>query len=172
LRDAYGKVPKVIRRPLEVPSRRELSANGRIVLLLMPDNPPQTEDGLKILSAQECLRLLETARIGRVAFCQDGQPCVLPVTYAVVGGEVMFFTGNGVKLNAALQAQLMAFEVDHIDIDNKTGWSVVILGQASIASPATVARAQAVGLYPWAAGARHQLVRIRHQQISGRRLLT
>jgi uncharacterized protein len=134
--------------------------------------PPFADNGLEILSEQECLRLLGTARIGRVAICQGAVAAVLPVAYALVGGEVMFFTGTGIKLNAALQTQSVAFEVDDIDFDHKTGWSVLVIGRASTASVAAAARAEAVGLYPWAAGSRHHLVRIRPEMISGRRLLT
>jgi nitroimidazol reductase NimA-like FMN-containing flavoprotein (pyridoxamine 5'-phosphate oxidase superfamily) len=134
--------------------------------------PPFADNGLEILTESECLRLLGTERIGRVAICQGAVPAVLPVTYAVVGGEVMFFTGSGVKLNAALKSQSVAFEVDHIDIDTKSGWSVLVVGSASPASDAAIARAESVGLYPWAAGPRHHLVRIRSELISGRRLLT
>jgi uncharacterized protein len=136
------------------------------------EDPPFADDGLEILSEHECLRLLETAKIGRVAVCQGAVPAVMPVAYALVGGEVMFFTGSGVKLNAALQTQSVAFEVDHIDIDKQSGWSVLVVGQATAAGEASTARAEAVGLYPWAAGPRHHLVRIRPELISGRRLLT
>jgi uncharacterized protein len=137
----------------------------------MAESAPHRQDGLEVLGEHECLRLLETGRIGRIAFCQGAVPSVLPVAYALVGGEVMFFTGTGTKLNAALQALSVAFEVDQIDVHNKSGWSVLVVGKASTASPASTARAEAVGLYPWAAGPRHHLVRIRAEQISGRRIL-
>jgi uncharacterized protein len=136
------------------------------------DVPPFADNGLEILTESECLRLLGTERIGRVAICQGAVPAVLPVAYAVVGGEVMFFTGSGVKLNAALKSQSVAFEVDHIDIEKKSGWSVLVVGPATPAGEAAVARAEAVGLFPWAAGSRHHLVRIRPELVSGRRLLT
>jgi nitroimidazol reductase NimA-like FMN-containing flavoprotein (pyridoxamine 5'-phosphate oxidase superfamily) len=137
----------------------------------MVEDPPFADHGLEILSEQACLRLLETGRIGRVGICHGAVPAVLPVTYALVGGEVMFFTGSGVKLKAALRTQSVAFEVDHFDVDDNSGWSVLVIGRASLAGPVATARAQAVGLYPWPAGARHNLIRIRHELISGRRVL-
>jgi uncharacterized protein len=136
---------------------------------------PDTEfadEGLEILSDQECLRLLETVRVGRVAICMGSIPAVLPVTFALVGGEVMFFTGSGIKHNAAMRSQSVAFEVDDIDVDHECGWSVLVVGPMVDAGPASTVRAEALGLYPWAPGHRRHLVRIRPEMISGRRILT
>jgi uncharacterized protein len=130
------------------------------------------DEGLEILGEQECLRLLESARVGRVAVSLGAIPAVLPVNYAVVGGDVVFFTGAGIKLDAAMRGQSVAFEVDDIDVDHECGWSVMVIGQMLDASPATRARAEAQGLYPWAPGERHHLVRIRREMVSGRRILT
>jgi uncharacterized protein len=130
-----------------------------------------TDEGLEILDDHECLRLLGTVRIGRVAISRGAVPVVLPVTFALVGGEIMFFTGTGIKLNAALEGGTVAFEVDDIDVDSESGWSVLVVGCAGPASPSSRARAEALGLYPWAAGDRQQLVRIRPEFVSGRRLL-
>jgi uncharacterized protein len=138
----------------------------------MGENTAFADDGLEILSEEECLRLLEGARVGRVAVCLGAIPAVLPVTYALVGGEVMFFTGSGIKLNAAMKGEAVAFEVDDVDVDNECGWSVLVVGRMIDATPVSRARAEALGLYPWAAGQRAHLVRIRREMISGRRILT
>ena len=39
---------------------------------------------LEELEAEECLRLLATQGIGRVAFIVDGEPTVLPVNFTLV----------------------------------------------------------------------------------------
>ena len=129
-------------------------------------------DGLEILGEQECLRLLEQSRVGRVATVRDGVASVVPVTYALVGDEIAFFTGEGTKLAAARDGELVSFEVDHIDLAQQTGWSVLVVGVATLAAPSTRSRAEALGLYPWVAGDRSYLVRIRPRAISGRRVLT
>lgn len=130
------------------------------------------ENGLEILSERECLRLLDGSRFGRVATVRDGIATVLPVTYALVGDEITFFTGEGTKLDAARGAEAVTFEVDHVDFDQQTGWSVLVVGSASLAGPAIRSRAEALGLYPWAAGDRPHLVQIRIHEVSGRRVLT
>jgi nitroimidazol reductase NimA-like FMN-containing flavoprotein (pyridoxamine 5'-phosphate oxidase superfamily) len=129
------------------------------------------DEGLEILDEAECLRLVEGARIGRLAVCRGSISAVLPVAFILVGGEVFFFTGSGTKWDAALRQQLVTFEVDELNLDTNAGWSVMIVGQALAASAAMRARAEALGLCPWAAGERHHLVRVRPDFVSGRRLL-
>jgi nitroimidazol reductase NimA-like FMN-containing flavoprotein (pyridoxamine 5'-phosphate oxidase superfamily) len=129
------------------------------------------DEGLEILDESECLRLLGTVRVGRVAINRGAIPVVLPVTFALVGGDIMFFTGTGTKLNAALEGGPVAFEVDDIDVDAESGWSVLVVGRAVPADGWSRAQAEALGLYAWAAGERHHLVRIRREFVSGRRVL-
>src|SRR5260370_41213971 len=120
-----------------------------------------------MLCEPECRRLLEQSQIGRVATVRDGIATVLPVTYAVVGGDITFFTGDGMKLDAARGEEPVSFEVDHIDVPGQWGWSVLVVGRASLAGPLLRSRAEALGLYPWAAGDRPHRVRIRRTSISG-----
>jgi nitroimidazol reductase NimA-like FMN-containing flavoprotein (pyridoxamine 5'-phosphate oxidase superfamily) len=129
------------------------------------------DGGLEILDESECLRLLQTTPIGRVAVDVGGAVAVLPVNYVMIGSEIMFFTGQGVKLNAALAAKTMTFEADEIDAAARTGWSVIAVGVAERLDSWYRARVEALGLYPWAAGERHELVRIRPSFLSGRRIL-
>ncbi len=128
------------------------------------------DEGLEILDEGECRRLIATVQIGRVAFNSGAVPVVFPVTFAVVGGDIMFFTGAGMKLDAAREGRTVSFEVDEIDALAEQGWSVLMVGRASLASGAAKSRAEALGLYPWAAGDRQHVVQIRPNFVSGRRV--
>ena len=130
-----------------------------------------TDAGLEILDDGECLRLLGTTPVGRVAVNLGYAVAVLPVNYAVVGSEILFFTGEGLKLEAVMAAGTVTFEADEIDAEARTGWSVLAVGRADVVDSWLRARAEAVGLYPWAAGDRPHLVRIRPSFFSGRRIL-
>ena len=126
---------------------------------------------MEILDESECIRLLHTVRIGRVAVSLGEVAAVLPVNFVMLGADILFFTGRGVKLNAALSAVTVSFEADEFDVDAHTGWSVLAVGPAEGADGMRP-RVEALGLYPWAAGDRHHLVRIRPSFLSGRRILT
>ena len=83
--------------------------------------------GLEVIPRKECLLLLAGQKVGRLGFVVDGQPMVLPVNYAVHGDVVVFRTGEGSMLGAA-HATKVAFEVDDVDTDAGSGWSVVVQG--------------------------------------------
>jgi uncharacterized protein len=54
---------------------------------------------------------------------------------------VVFRTGEGTKLDAAIVGSRVAFEVDETDAAARTGWSVVVRGEAvEVTDPAELAR--------------------------------
>src|SRR5688572_32374595 len=85
--------------------------------------------GLEIIPRKECLLLLAGQKVGRLGFVIDGQPMVLPVNYGIQGDVVVFRTGEGTKLDAARLGKV-AFEIDEVDVESRTGWSVVVQGVA------------------------------------------
>jgi uncharacterized protein len=126
--------------------------------------------GLDILDRDECERLLRAQRVGRVAVGSD-RPAVLPVVYAVLDGDVVFRTAPGEKLIAAALHRTIAFEIDAYDGERHSGWSVNVVGPAEeILQPADLARARALDLPAWAGEVRDRFVRIRAEQITGRRI--
>jgi nitroimidazol reductase NimA-like FMN-containing flavoprotein (pyridoxamine 5'-phosphate oxidase superfamily) len=123
---------------------------------------------LEELSRRECLELLGTEQFGRIAVVLAGRPEIFPVNYALDSADcVVFRTSPGTKLAAAINHQVV-FEVDHIQADRRSGWSVIVHG---IAQPTTTVRPGTRPLDPWLHD-KQQLVRITRRSISGRRLGT
>jgi nitroimidazol reductase NimA-like FMN-containing flavoprotein (pyridoxamine 5'-phosphate oxidase superfamily) len=56
---------------------------------------------------------------------------ILPVNSTVDGGAMVFRTDPGSKLDAAAAGATVAFEVDAADERDRTGWSVMVRGQAA-----------------------------------------
>jgi len=135
-------------------------------------NRPLDHAGLAVLSLAECLRLVESQPVGRVAFAQAGEIEIFPVNHCVIDDTIVFRTGEGSKLEAAANAAVVAFEVDAYTTSPREGWSVVVKGRAELVTDdATLARLWASGLRPWAAAtARPDWIVIRANEISGRRL--
>src|SRR4029079_12772638 len=75
----------------------------------------------------ECLELLATQQVGRLAVTTPAGPGIFPVNYALGGDRVVFRTDAGTKLDAA-SLQRVAFEIDEFDAAHGTGWSVVVEG--------------------------------------------
>jgi nitroimidazol reductase NimA-like FMN-containing flavoprotein (pyridoxamine 5'-phosphate oxidase superfamily) len=83
----------------------------------------------------------------------------------------VFCTAGGTKLNAVVGGADVAFEVDDSVPLRHSGWSVVVRGPAEvITDPGEVERLRRGPLRPWAKGARANWVRIRLDEISGRRI--
>jgi uncharacterized protein len=126
--------------------------------------------GLEILDRQECLQLLATAHVGRIALSLAALPVVLPVNFALLDDDVLIRTTPGSKLDAATKNTVVAFEADRIDALNRTGWSVLVQGVASeITDRDERDRAAQIPLTPWSGHDDH-FVCVRSQLVSGRRL--
>lgn len=128
--------------------------------------------GMEIIPRAECLRLLADQKVGRLGFVVDGQPMVVPVNYGLHGDVILFRTGEGSKLEAVPGAKV-AFEVDQIDDQLSTGWSVVVQGTAEEITEDEDWFAELLrrGAAPtWLPAPVGHYVRIKPTLISGRRL--
>ena len=84
-----------------------------------------TQRELEELSRQECFELLRQEKVGRLVYIDDLGPIAEPVNYAVAGETIVLRVEGGDKRQAAAQG-VLAFEVDRLDPDHKSGWSVII----------------------------------------------
>lgn len=126
--------------------------------------------GVAHLSAQECWDALGDAGIGRLAVVVDGRPGIFPVNYVVHESAVVFRTGEGTKLDAALSGNTVAFEADGRDAHANQAWSVVIHGAAEVpAGIQDVMETVTLPISPWQAGIKSRYLRIVPEEVTGRR---
>ena len=127
---------------------------------------------LLALSTDQCFDLLATQQVCRVVFSDDHGPLALPVNFVVQDRTILVRTEPRNTLARHLrESSTCAFEVDDIDPAQRTGWSVLVRGSASVVrhlSPDPRARWPG----PWAPGERHLLLRITPDELSGRRIVT
>ena len=122
--------------------------------------------------AGECLRLLATQGIGRVAFIVDGEPTVLPVNFTLVEDVVVFRTAAGSAFDVLVREAEVAFEVDQADLAYHSGWSVVGRGRAEgLEQAMTVDALEQLPLRPWGLAAAPGWIGVRLREITGRRLV-
>ncbi len=125
---------------------------------------------LQNLTPRECLELLRTRELGRVGFQVADRPVILPVNYRVVANAVVFRTAPGTKLDAALMRAPVAFEVDDVEMNGRSGWSVLLVGHATeLSDQASLQEAKRLDVSPWAPGSREHFVVITAEEVSGRR---
>ncbi len=123
--------------------------------------------GTEIVSEADCLDLLRSQSIGRLAMLVDDRIEIFPVNYAVDDRSVLFRTNDGRKMRGACTSEV-AFEVDSIEADAHAGWSVVVHGEPEDVTGRTAPDAESV--QPWA-GRKEYLVRITPRSITGRRVI-
>jgi len=136
------------------------------------ESPGELPTGITVLEVDDCVALLDTTPIGRVAFVRKGRLSVLPVNYAWVHDTVVFRTITGEKLDAAKDFSDVAFEVDEWDVRSRSGWSVLVRGVAEpVTEWAEVEQLEQIDLVPWAHEEwRRMWVRIVPSEITGRRI--
>jgi nitroimidazol reductase NimA-like FMN-containing flavoprotein (pyridoxamine 5'-phosphate oxidase superfamily) len=96
------------------------------------------------LTRDGCLRLLGAATVGRIVFTEAAMPAVEPVGYRLDGEEVVFHVAHGGTLAVATKNAVVGFQVDSIDLETDTGWSVLGIGKAyEVVDPDRLARGRA-----------------------------
>ena len=126
---------------------------------------------LEELERDECLALLAAKTVGRVVFTDRALPAIQPVNYLLDGEEIVFRTGPGDKLAAATRNAVVAFEIDDVDEQHHSGWSVVGIGQAhEVTDVERLVRLAAPTNRPWVAGHSGHTIAIPLDQLTGRRL--
>ena len=82
------------------------------------------------LEPVECLRLLRSGVVGRVALSTPEGPHIVPVNYAIFEDTIVVRTSTYSLLGTYGRNAMLAFEVDDVDHDRHVGWSVVARGRA------------------------------------------
>ncbi len=126
--------------------------------------------GTEILELEQCWTLLETNSVGRLAVDNGGRPDIFPINYIVDDGSIVFRTGAGTKLAAAALMHHVAFEIDGYEAAEQIAWSVVVKGHADqIERMHERYAVEELPLFPWVVSEKPNFVRIRTDEISGRR---
>jgi len=133
---------------------------------------PNTDSaGFEILDDEECYALLVSTSLGRVAVSVEALPAIFPVTFALIDRQVVFSTGLGTKLSAALAGRVVGFEADWVAADGRAAWSVQLVGMSMVVESGSDMEAAAlVAVHALAPVPRRFLVKVRPFRISGRRL--
>ena len=128
-------------------------------------------DAIEAIPESQCLALLRNVVIGRLGVTtDDGGVDLFPVNFVVDRGEILFRTAAGTKLERIEENPKVAFETDHFDWYERTAWSVVVKGEATIVHE----RDDLIDLFevdvlPWHADPKPYFVRLLPDSITGRR---
>jgi nitroimidazol reductase NimA-like FMN-containing flavoprotein (pyridoxamine 5'-phosphate oxidase superfamily) len=129
-----------------------------------------SEPMVEELDRDECLRLLATQVVGRLAVAEPGAaPHLLPVNYTLLRESVVFRSSPGTKLRLLVD-EPVAFEADSFDPDGRTGWSVTVRGRAYEASDREM-EIEDIRLPAFVERQTSRWVRLVPESITGRRIV-
>ena len=133
---------------------------------------PFEQSRLAVLGQAECLRLLESAPVGRLVYTHGGLPAIRLVNFVLDQDTVVFSTAAGDKFQAAERGDVVAFEADDVDAERHLGWTVTAIGHLSVvtADDAAALRGK-LPLHSWSPMEEARLVRLTIESIHGRRLV-
>ena len=129
-------------------------------------------NGLERLHRDECLRLLASDEIGRLAVTVGHTPAIFPVNYTMDGDAIVFRTATGTKLTHGPRSGA-CFEIDRFDREHRTGWSVVVNGRLEEVTrydARALGRVSHLPVGPWAEGTKDHWMRLVPDRITGRRV--
>ncbi|MFE6691028.1 pyridoxamine 5'-phosphate oxidase family protein [Streptomyces sp. NPDC057743] len=131
-----------------------------------------SENGLRPLDRQECLRRLALVPIGRVVYTHDALPAVLPVNFSLDQDHAVVLRTSALsRLAHAVDGAVVAFEADWFDGAAQSGWSVSVIGRAALVTdPKEQEHLREVGLRSWMTVARDAFIRIAPELVTGRLL--
>lgn len=136
----------------------------------MADPAGMTGDRSRIreLSQAECLELLGSGVVGRIAVTSHALPAVVPVNYRVQGSSIVFRTDPDGMLARACDDAVVAFEVDDLAPDGRSGWSVLVVGVATLLSGSQALRAGELNLVSAPGPGRDQFISVSFGRVTGR----
>lgn len=125
------------------------------------------------LTEADCLELLTTTTVGRVAFVDREGVQLLPLNFAVIDGEIYFRTSPDSVLDQLAEGHDdVAFEIDHHGDVAPVGWNVTVKGATSrVEDPQIRDRVLShERLRPWAGGVRGDVIHLTRRSVAGRRV--
>jgi uncharacterized protein len=126
---------------------------------------------LETLDRDECRRLLGSTNVGRLGYCTDLGPRIVPMNYTLVGEAVTFRTGIDTEASHQLFDHQVAFEVDQFDEFLQTGWSILVVGNAQPLDEESLLLLDVRQTpQPWPAGRRVLVVQLPLTMMTGRRV--
>jgi nitroimidazol reductase NimA-like FMN-containing flavoprotein (pyridoxamine 5'-phosphate oxidase superfamily) len=125
------------------------------------------------LRPDDCRRLIMNGGVGRVAFQSASGQHIVPVNFQLDGDSVVFRTRPDTELGRVAPVPEAAFEVDELDVDAQSGWSVVAKGRIDVIPDdfeTAAIRFFGKDPRPWASGARRLYLRLTWRELTGREL--
>jgi nitroimidazol reductase NimA-like FMN-containing flavoprotein (pyridoxamine 5'-phosphate oxidase superfamily) len=131
------------------------------------DRSPQR---IRELTAGECMDLLASVPVGRIAYDDVDGPIVIPVNHVVAAGTIVVRTSPASSLARCARGGRASFQADDLAERGAASWSVLVRGTVRPMESDEVRELSELP-EPQAEGGRPLYLRITPRSVTGRRLL-
>ncbi|MGW0005432.1 pyridoxamine 5'-phosphate oxidase family protein [Nocardia grenadensis] len=122
------------------------------------------------LTEADCWTRLRSLPVGRIGYLEQGVPVIRPINFSVLDRTIVIWTVPGGS-GTTVAGQTVAFEVDQVDTQSRSGWTVLTTGIAeAVTDVDELVAATDVPHRPWVAEHDDQVIRIRVNRVSGLQL--
>jgi len=125
---------------------------------------------LHVLDPVECERLLRLSRFGRLVLLTPEGPEILPVNYAVQGDAIVVRTSSSGSIARYGHDAELVFEIDLVDQEYWSGWSVVARGRGELVSDPSDDVPAGRRVRSWVDEDRDSELRMVWRELTGRRV--
>jgi Pyridoxamine 5'-phosphate oxidase len=131
------------------------------------------ERSLLELSRTEGWRLLASVPVGRLVFTHQALPAVRLVNHLVENDKIVIglTPGSAIATSARTEGTVVAYEADALDLAERLGWSVVVVGLARVVTADDAVLRYRSRLRPWLSGATADIITISSEVVTGYRLV-
>ena len=131
------------------------------------------ERSLSELPRAEALYLLASVPVGRLVFTHQALPAIRPVNHLVEDEKVVIaLTARSASATSfRADGTVVAYEADSLDISERSGWTVIVVGVARLETEAEAVRRYRAQLRPWLSGAMTDVLTISSEIVTGYRLV-
>jgi nitroimidazol reductase NimA-like FMN-containing flavoprotein (pyridoxamine 5'-phosphate oxidase superfamily) len=126
---------------------------------------------LEEIDQTECASLMAATRYGRIAVVDGGRPTIVVLNHFVLGGSVLFRVAEDNRLAEMTDGYAVhaCYEVDSAFPVGRSGWSVIADGILEREADPDLVIAARQQIAAWAGGHRDTVLRLRVDQLTGRR---
>ena len=133
----------------------------------------QPDGHFSVLPEAECLELLTSRTVGRIAFVNHEGLQLIPLNFAMIDGGIYFRTAiDSVLSDLAEGMEEVVFAVDYQAELYRDAWDVTVKGSTSrVCDPEVYDRVMSWSrLRPWAGGTRTVVIELLPRSVDGRRV--
>jgi uncharacterized protein len=131
----------------------------------------ESDGELAALSRNQCLQLLDSVPFGRIVFTSRALPAVRLVPHVRLGARIAVPVSPDVGVTADEPGTVVAYEADLIGPDQRSAWTVLVIGRARRVAVRELPRGQRERLSSWPGGTADEVVVITTDLVRGEQIL-